>query len=156
ILTSYTNEGFQELDVRSMEQLHGNTLLDALSVFGEQTMIFLVSLALIIFLWMKRQNFRGMFFVLLTVGVGNALNQLMEYYFVNERPDLPRGLETFSFPSGHAMVGLLYLFTLAYFITNHSKSKTVHLIVWISAVLLAAGAGLSQVAEGAHFLSDVL
>lgn len=156
ILTSYTNEGFLELDLRTMEWLHGIILLDALSVFGEPVVIFTVSLGLIVYLWVKRQNFRGMFFVFLTVGVGNALNELMEYFFVNERPDLPRGLETFSFPSNHAMVGLLYLFTLAYFITDHIASKYVRWLVWLLAFLLVVAVGLSRVAGGEHFFSDVL
>lgn len=156
ILTSYTNEGFLELDLRTMEWFHGNIMLDAMSVFGEPWIIFAVSLGLIVFLWVKRQNFRGMFFVFLTVGVGNILNQLMKYFFVEERPDLPRGLETFGYPSSHAMVGLLYLFTLAYFITDRIVTKSIRWLVWLLAVLLAAAAGLSRVAGGEHFFSDVL
>lgn len=156
ILTSYTNEGFLELDVRTREWLHGNVFLDALSIFGERWMIFIVSLGLMVFLWLKKQNYRGMLFVFLTVGIGNALNQLMEYFFAQERPDLPRGLETFWFPSSHAMVGLLYLFTLAYFITGLIQSNFVRWTIWIVTTLMAIGIGLSQVAGGEHFFSDVL
>lgn len=156
ILTDYTNNGFLELDLRTMEWLHGIILLDALSVFGEPVVIFAVSLALIVYLWVKRQNFRGMFFVFLAVGVGNILNELMEYFFVNERPDLPRGLATFSYPSSHAMVGLLYLFTLAYFLTDHIASKYVRWLTWLMACFVVAAVGLSRVAGGEHFFSDVL
>ncbi|HSJ38902.1 MAG TPA: phosphatase PAP2 family protein [Planococcus sp. (in: firmicutes)] len=156
ILTSFTNEGFLELDLRTMEWFHGNVLLAAMSVFGEPGVIFAVSLGLIIFLWIKRQNFRGMFFVFLTVGVGNVLNQLMKYFFVDERPDLPRGLETFGYPSSHAMVGLLYLLTLAYFITDRIVTKNVRWLIWLLAVLLVVAVGLSRVAGGEHFFSDVL
>src|SRR5690606_25852471 len=104
----------------------------------------------------KRQDFRGMFFVFLTVGVGNGLNELLEYFFTEERPDLPRGLETFSFPSSHAMLGLLYLFTLAYFITADVASKSAGWTVWLLTILLVAAIGLSRVAGGEHFFSDVL
>lgn len=156
ILTSYTNEGFLELDLRMMEWLHGIVLLDGLSVFGDQWLILAVSLGLIIYLWVKMQNFRGMLFVFLAVGAGNGLNELMEYFFVTERPDLPRGLETFSFPSSHAMLGLLLYFTLAYFLTENMVSKTVSWLIWVIAVLVAALVGLSQVAGGEHFFSDVL
>lgn len=156
ILTTYTNGGFLELDLRTMDGLHGNVLLNVLSVFGEPWMMFVVSLGLILFLWIKSQNYRGMLFVFLTVGVGNVLNRLMEYFFVENRPDLPRGLETFGFPSSHAMVGLLYLFTLAYFMTNRSRFKSVSWLVWLITVLLVTVVGLSQVASGEHFFSDVL
>ncbi|QHJ69319.1 phosphatase PAP2 family protein [Planococcus halotolerans] len=156
ILTSYTNEGFLELDLRTMEWLHGNVFLDALSIFGERWMIFVVSLGLMVFLWLKRENYRGMFFVFLTVGAGNGLNELMEYFFVNERPDLPRGLETFGFPSSHAMVGLLFFFTLAYFLTDHMASKYARWLIWLLTVIMVALVGLSRVAGGEHFFSDVL
>lgn len=156
ILTSFTNDGFLELDLRTMEWLHGNSLLDAMSVFGEPAVIFTVSLGLMVYLWWKRQNFRGMFFVFLTVGVGNALNELMQYFFVNERPDLPRGLETFGFPSYHAMVGLLYLFTLAYFMADRVASRQVRWLIWLLAFLSVMAIGLSGVAGGEHFFSDVL
>lgn len=156
ILTSFTNEGFLELDLNTMEWLHGNLLLDAMSVFGEPAVIFAISLGLMVFLWWKRQNFRGMFFVFLTVGVGNALNELMQYFFVEARPDLPRGLETFGYPSSHAMVGLLYLFTLAYFITDRIASRFMRWLIWLLAVLSVAAIGLSVVAGGEHFFSDVL
>ncbi|WP_052131478.1 phosphatase PAP2 family protein [Planococcus sp. CAU13] len=156
ILTSYTNEGFLEIDLRTMEWLHGNTLLDAMSIFGERWMVLVISLALILYLWIKRQDFRGMFFVFLTVGVGNGLNELMEYFFVKERPDLPRGLETFHYPASHAMLGLLYLFTLAYFVTAHLTSKYARWGIWLLMILLVAAIGLSRVAGGEHFFSDVL
>lgn len=156
ILMSYTNDGFQELDLRTMEWLHGNVFLDALSVFGERWMIFIVSLGLMVFLWLKRQNYRGMLFVFLTVGIGNALSQLMEYFFTEQRPDLPRGLETFGFPSSHAMVGLLYLFTAVYFITGLIRNNGVRWAIWIFTTLFVAAVGLSQVASGQHFFSDVL
>ncbi|WP_422122147.1 phosphatase PAP2 family protein [Planococcus sp. X10-3] len=156
ILTSYTNDGVLEFDVRSMELLHGMRRLDVLSVFGERWVIFIASLGLIVYLWMMRQNFRGMFFVFLTVGVGNGLNELMQYFFVEERPDLPRGLETFGYPSSHAMLGLLFFFTLAYFLTEHNASKYVSTLVWLVAVSAVVLIGLSRVAGGEHFFSDVM
>ncbi|MFD1032864.1 phosphatase PAP2 family protein [Metaplanococcus flavidus] len=156
ILTSYTNDGILEFDVSSMEVLHGMFGLEMLSVFGERRVIFVASLGLIVYLWVMRQNFRGMFFVFLTVGVGNALNELMEYFFVEERPDLPRGLETFGYPSSHAMLGLLFFFTLAYFLTDHMASRYVSWIIWLLAVFVVVLVGLSQLAAGVHFFSDVM
>lgn len=156
ILTSYTNEGFLELDLRTMEWLHGLILLDALSVFADRWLVLILSLGLIIYLWVKMQNFRGMLFVFLAVGVGNGLNELMEYFFVTERPDLPRGLETFSFPSSHAMLGLLLYFTLAYFLAEHMVSKSAGWLIWMIAILVVVLTGLSRVAGGEHFFSDVL
>nr|WP_285228682.1 phosphatase PAP2 family protein [Planococcus sp. ISL-110] len=96
-----------------------------------------------------------MLFVFLAVGVGNVLNQLMREWFGRPRPDLPHGLESFSFPSNHAMVGLLYLFTLAYFIAGDSSSRKTKMVVWLLAVGLSLIVALSRVAGGENYFSDV-
>ena len=156
ILFSYSNDSFREIDLKASQWLKGRELLDGISVLGEQWVIFAVGIGLILFLWLHRRNYRGMLFVFLTVGAGNALNQVLKRIFERERPDFPHGLESFSFPSGHAMVGLLYLFTAAYFIVEHMASKTGKWIVWIVAVSLAILIGLSRVAGSEHYFSDVL
>lgn len=118
-------------------------------------MIASVSLSLLVYLWLFRKNYRGMLFVFLAVGVGNVLNQLMKEWFGRPRPDLPHGLESFSFPSNHAMVGLLYLFTLAYFIAEGISSRKIKAIVWLVAVALSVTVALSRVAGGEHYFSDI-
>lgn len=156
ILFSYSNDSFREIDLKASQWLKGRELLDGISVLGNQWVIFTVGIGLILYLWLHRRNYRGMLFVFLTVGAGNALNQVLKRIFERERPDFPHGLESFSFPSGHAMVGLLYLFTAAYFIVEHMASKTGKWIVWIAAVALALCIGLSRVAGSEHYFSDVL
>lgn len=156
ILFSYSNDSFREIDLKASQWLKGRELLDGLSVLGDQWVIFMVGIGLILYLWLHRRNYRGMLFVFLTVGAGNALNQVLKRIFERERPDFPHGLESYSFPSGHAMVGLLYLFTAAYFIVEHMASKTGRWIVWIMAVTLAVLIGLSRVAGTEHYFSDVL
>lgn len=156
LVLTYTDEAVTAMDVRMDELLYGRELLSAISVLGDQIVIFSVSIVLILFLWIQQKNFRGMLFVFFSAGAGNALNQLLKFSFERARPELPHGLETFSFPSGHAMVGLLYLFTLAYFITERTASNTMRITVWAIAVVLAGLVGLSRVAGGEHFFSDVL
>src|SRR5690606_33460371 len=142
---------------RTMSQyLKDMRVLDGMSLLGDQWVIFTVSIALLLYLWLSQRNYRAMLFVVLSVGAGNALNQLLKHLFERERPDFPHGLESFSFPSGHAMVGLLYLFTAAYFIAENGLSKTVRWIVWIIAIGLVLSIGLSRVAGSEHYFSDVL
>lgn len=156
ILLSYSSEPFREIDMRMSQWLKDLRVLDGISVLGDQWVIFTIGIALLLYLWLHRRNYRGMLFVVLTVGAGNALNQLLKHLFERERPDFPHGLESFSFPSGHAMVGLLYLFTAAYFITEHGFSRTAKWVVWLVAVGLAVCIGLSRVAGSEHYFSDVL
>ncbi|UJF27363.1 phosphatase PAP2 family protein [Planococcus sp. 107-1] len=156
ILFSYSSEPFREIDRTMSQYLKDMRVLDGMSLLGDQWVIFAVSIALLLYLWLSQRNYRAMLFVVLSVGAGNALNQLLKHLFERERPDFPHGLESFSFPSGHAMVGLLYLFTAAYFIAENGLSKTVRWIVWIIAIGLILSIGLSRVAGSEHYFSDVL
>lgn len=156
ILLNYSSDAFQRIDQKASDMLQGNQLLGVMSIFAEQWFIFAVSIILILFLWLHRRNYRGMLFVFLSVGAGNALNQLLKFLFERPRPEFPHGPESFSFPSGHAMVGLLYLFTAAYFITDHLTSKNLKWLVWAIAAGLTIIIGLSRVAQDEHFFSDIL
>ncbi|MCJ1909491.1 phosphatase PAP2 family protein [Planococcus ruber] len=156
ILFSYSSEPFREIDRAMSQSLKNMRALDGMSLLGDQWVIFAVSVALFLYLWLSQRNYRAMLFVVLSVGAGNALNQLLKHLFERERPDFPHGLESFSFPSGHAMVGLLYLFTAAYFISEQSLSKTAKWIVWLVAIGLTVSVGLSRVAGSEHYFSDVL
>ena len=54
------------------------------------------------------------------------------------------------------MVGLLYLFTYAYLLTENQTSKKWRMSLWISAVLLTLLVGLSRVAGNNHYGTDVI
>ena len=155
ILVNYSGESIMRIDQSAAEMLSGRTLLDSVSFIGDPWMIVTVSLLLLVYLWLFRKNYRGMLFVFFAVGVGNVLNQLMKGWFERPRPESPHGLESFSFPSNHAMVGLLYLFTLAYFLSEASAKRTIKTAIWIAAVALSVLVALSRVAGGEHYFSDV-
>ncbi|WP_142827329.1 phosphatase PAP2 family protein [Planococcus soli] len=155
ILVNYPEKAIVQIDQQAAELLGGQKLLDSMSIIGEPWMIAGVSLALLVYLWLFRKNYRGMLFVFLAVGLGNVLNQLMKEWFERPRPDLQHGLESFSFPSNHAMVGLLYLFTLAYFLSEASTSRKIKAIIWLAAVALSVLVALSRVAGGEHYFSDI-
>ncbi|TWT04200.1 phosphatase PAP2 family protein [Planococcus sp. CPCC 101016] len=155
ILVNYSSDEIIEIDQSAAALLAGQKLLAGMSFIGDPWMIVTVSLILLIYLWLIRKNYRGMLFVFLAVGVGNVLNQSMKIWFERPRPELPHGLDSFSFPSNHAMVGLLYLFTLAYFVTESSDSRAKKSAVWLVAAALAVIVALSRVAGGEHYFSDI-
>lgn len=155
ILFYYQQEPVRQLDERAAALFGGIGWLDALSFIADQWMIFTVSFLLLVFLWAFRKNYRGMLFVFLAVGVGNVLNHLLKEWFERPRPDFPQELMSYSFPSNHAMVGLLYLFTLAYFLNEGIAKRSIRLMVWGAAAAVALLVALSRVAGGEHYLSDV-
>ncbi|WP_342560012.1 phosphatase PAP2 family protein [Psychrobacillus sp. FSL W7-1457] len=143
------------LDQKMGNLLEGNSFITAFHYFGDTKFILLIALLIILLLWIRSHNYRGMLYVLFTVGVGNALNQLLKRVIQRERPDVPSQLETYSFPSGHAMVGLLYLFTIAYLATEHQTNRKITVTIWLGAIFMSIMIGLSRIAESRHYASDV-
>lgn len=143
------------IDQKMGRLLEGNQFISAFHYFGNTGVILSISLLIILLLWIRSHNYRGMLFVLFTVGVGNAINQLLKRWIERERPDIPYQLETYSFPSGHAMVGLLYLFTIAYLATEHQTNRKITVTIWLGAILMSIMIGLSRIAESRHYASDV-
>ncbi|MEK3976866.1 phosphatase PAP2 family protein [Psychrobacillus sp. FSL K6-1267] len=150
-----TKDEVVSLDHKMSNLLGGSQFITAFHYFGDTKFILLIALLIILLLWIRSHNYRGMLFVLFTVGVGNALNQLLKKVIQRERPDVSNQLETFSFPSGHAMVGLLYLFTIASLATEHQTNKKISLTIWSGAILMTIMIGLSRIAESRHYASDV-
>lgn len=140
-----------------MSQLFGDHgVIVFFHYLGDTKFIIFITLILIVYLWFHSKNYRGMLFVLLSIGFGNVLNQILKKWVERERPDVPQQLETFSFPSNHAMVGLLYLFTIAYFLTEHQTSKTKRVLIWLVTIFITVMIGISRIAEHRHYASDVL
>lgn len=91
---------------------------------------------------------------------GLLLNLLVKSIFARPRPVFvdPIALEqSYSFPSGHAMVSFIAYGMLAYFLwrllSNHRLLRIV--VVWL-AVMLVVLIGISRMVLGVHYLSDVL
>lgn len=145
-----------EFDENIADVLSGNLFLEVFRILGEQIFIIVVALILMLFLVLYRRNYRGMMFVLFAVGGGNILNQALKKWVQRERPDFPLQVDSFSFPSGNAMVGLLYLFTLAYFINENLSSKKTRFLIWLGAIILTVLVGMSRVAANAHYVTDVI
>ena len=82
----------------------------------------IVIVAFIIAIWLvtvKKPDFIGMiYFDLLAVAVGNEISKLLKDFIGRERPETAQLTETLSFPSGHAMVGLILYFISTYLIIS--------------------------------------
>lgn len=144
------------LDQRVSDLLKGNEFLGFFHYFGEPAFVVVIAIILLLVLWIKDHNYRGMLFALVTIAAGNVLNQLLKIWVQRPRPDIPDQLKSFSFPSGHSMTGILYLFTLAYLATEYQYSKKVKIFTWVGAIVMTVLIGMSRVAESRHFASDVL
>lgn len=153
---NYTEEPFVQFDQNMSDLFYGNDVLIAFHYVGETIFVMLVTLVLVLYFWFSQKNGRAVLFILFTVAGGTIINQLLKAYYARPRPLIPNQLDSYSFPSGHSMLGILYLLTLAFLLsslTNNLKRKTIY---WIVAILLFVLIGISRVAEGRHFATDVL
>lgn len=152
---TYQGETIFNFDSKVADVLFGNPFIEAFHYIGEPSFVITVALILMVYLAWRVKNYRGMLFVLLTFAGGNVLNQLLKKLIQRPRPEIEDQLTSFSFPSGHAMSGILYLFTVAYLLSeNNSKARQIQL--WVGAIVLTILIGLSRIAGARHFASDVL
>ena len=156
MLVSYEKPSFVKFDAAMSDALFGNDLIIAFHYFGETTAIIVVALILLFVVWLKQRNYRGMLFILLTIGMGRVWNQLIKNWVDRPRPEVASHINSFSFPSGHAMLALLYLLTIAYLLTETLASQKKAMIIWAAAILLSIMAGLSRIAESHHYATDVI
>lgn len=153
---TYETSFIRALDNKASDLLYGNNFITMFHNIGETKFIFAVTLILMIFIWILKKDLKLMVFVIFSVGGGYALYQLLKRVVERPRPEIVDQFSTFSFPSGHAIHGLLYLITLAYVLNRIFTSKSTSVIVWFIAIIFAVLIGLSRIAEARHFASDVI
>lgn len=152
----FNGDTLQQLDKQVSNLLFGNKIITAFHYIGDTYTVITVAIILMVILWLKERNYRGMLFVLLTFGGGQVLNQLLKNWVQRPRPEIADQLTSFSYPSGHTMSGMLFLFTVAYFLTENMGSKRNIVLTWLGASLLIFFIGISRIAEGRHYATDVL
>lgn len=153
--TTYQSEPIRTFDNQMAEWLFGNRFIELFHYIGEPKFVVCIGILLTVYLAWKARNYRGILFVLLTFAGGTVLNQLLKAWVQRPRPEIADQLASFSFPSGHSMSGILYLFTTAY-ILSEGNTKARKTQLWITAVMLTALIGMSRVAGARHFATDVL
>lgn len=94
-----------------------------------------------------------------TMAGAALLNVLLKLAFRRERPspffDTPLP-ESYSFPSGHALLSFCFYGVLAAVVSARLKGRGPRAFVWAAAALLVALIGLSRLYLGVHYPSDVL
>lgn len=155
LLFSYDSEWVQRIDSAMSNRFAGNGRIEFFRHFGETWVTMVVCTVLVIF-FAYRRNYRRVLFSAYAISGGYFLNQLIKRIVKRERPAIPDQFSTFSFPSGHAMVGILYIFTLAFFISTSTTSKLVKWITWLLAIPFTFFVGMSRVAGERHFTSDIV
>ena len=156
IAFNFTSASFVAFDERVASVLRGNEFIGLFHYIGETVFVVIVTLIVFFYLWIREHNYRALLFVVLTMAGGTTINQVIKAFVERPRPEIAEQLTSYSFPSGHSQMGILYLFMLAYLFSKLTTQHKKTVIVWIAAVVLACLIGLSRIAESRHFATDVL
>jgi undecaprenyl-diphosphatase len=131
-------------------------LMRALSVLGSEAVPVLL---LGLMVYFGRQRRWGAVAALLVATAGSqVLNDVLKDLFQRTRPAPLLGLtpaQSFSFPSGHAMVSASFYLFVAYLVWRSGRAWP-RLLLSAILLLLIIGIGLSRLYLGVHYLTDVV
>lgn len=144
--------GFAQMDRLRAARPWTRPLVDFLTFFG--SVKFLVPTSLLIpFLMYRRGRKRYAIELLLAMGGGVALNELLKAYFHRDRPTTALIYQYgLSFPSGHAMMGMCLYGCLAWLAVQHGR----HWVLAVALVCFSLSIGLTRVYLHVHYPTDVV
>jgi len=129
-----------------------------LTSLGSPSVLALVTIAVVGYLWLERER-RTALFVLLAVAGGAALEMLLKVGFARPRPELVSHLvdvNSFSFPSGHATMATITYLTLGVLLASAQQHRRMKLYLLAVATFLTLLVGISRIYLGVHYPTDVL
>lgn len=158
-----SGEGASSFDMWSqsiISNLFGTSshpFFEIVSEFGSKQGIGLVALLFIIWLWWEKKDYTAMAVFVLAIASGNMVNKYIKDFVGRERPVTApaEDLLSQSFPSGHAMVGIILYLLIVYFLVNHMKKKSTQIMIGITIGVLVLLVGVSRNVLLAHYPSDV-
>jgi membrane-associated phospholipid phosphatase len=138
-----------------------NTLLTVfgyITELGSKIGIATVALVTLFVLWLKKRDYLAMATISLAVALGNEVNKLLKNWIGRERPQLEHldEVASLSFPSGHAMVGIILYMLIAYFLVKYISSRTGKWISMVVCTVIILLLGISRIILHVHYPSDVL
>jgi len=126
-------------------------VMRALTFIGTSGFFAIVGVLVVWWAIKARRKAAAIWFIALQISA-NLVLKILQFAFHRARPEPFFGLstpETYSFPSGHAMLSTVFYLSLALLITRKTPIR-------IAAALLAFLIGLSRIYLGVHYPADVL
>lgn len=118
------------------------------------------AVALLVVIWLLRRGARRLaLWAATTMVVGGLFGPLLKLLVGRDRPELLDPVARaagYSFPSGHALNATLAAGVLLLVFLPYTGRGAARVALWVAAVLLTVVTGLSRIALGVHFTSDVL
>ena len=112
-----------------------------------------VVVSIILWLWKKRSYILYLWLALTADEIFNYLGKLLIH---RDRPDNSVYIEhSFSFPSGHTMVAVVFYGFLAYILIRHIRNWKTKVNIFFACLVVILAIGFSRLYLGVHYVSDV-
>jgi membrane-associated phospholipid phosphatase len=151
-----------DMEIAVWLHLHATPILTGamkiITLLASWPVVMGIWLIMAIFFVRKRSHYR-LLALTLTVPVGMLLTVMLKFAFHRSRPtwdDPILMIETFGFPSGHAMAATLLYGFLAAFGARKVQAWRWRVLAVLAAGMLVVLIGFSRLYLGVHYLSDVL
>ncbi|MDQ3879810.1 MAG: phosphatase PAP2 family protein [Chloroflexota bacterium] len=129
---------------------------DVVTLAGNAVVLLLVALAAAVVV-ARRARISEAALLLGAYFGAEALNATLKVVFHRPRPELAFvDLETYSFPSGHAMASTVVYVLVAHLVAGAARHRVARLGAFATAAALVGAICFSRLYLGAHYLSDVL
>lgn len=157
-------EELTQIDLTVANTLHGDAtptgvaIFKAITTLGNVGTMVALGIGVVLVLAAKKRWLLVGGWLLAQAG-GGLLNEGLKLLFKRPRPSFTDPfvhLESWSFPSGHAMGSLIGYGLLAYLLVITFKRRPLRVVIVALAVSLVLLVGFSRMYLGAHYLSDVV
>jgi|TARA_R110000824_G_scaffold330394_2_gene517197 undecaprenyl-diphosphatase len=133
-------------------------ILRAITILGDSKLLIVLVILVAAYLVVRRTYYFALALLAPTVG-GMVIVSLLKDHFSRSRPEVVEHLTTqysMSFPSGHAANSAIVYLTMAMLFTQIRPERHAGIYLVSAALLLTATIGISRVALGVHWPSDVV
>ncbi|WP_110929022.1 phosphatase PAP2 family protein [Bacillus massiliglaciei] len=135
-----------------------HSIFEKVTELGSSFVIWTGCFLLVGILWISGRSYLSMAAAALTIAAGYQLNHWIKALIGRERPELNPAIDAtgFSFPSGHAMMSMMFYGLIYYFFFFHRKSRFARWGAGVLIGILIGLIGISRIVLKAHYPSDVL
>ena len=162
IADTFSNPHTQAFDLSIRVSIHQHAsagvtrVMIAFSRLGEPGVAIGATLALSLLLLLRW--YRAALWMVVSLVGAALLNASLKFAFHRPRPLAFFGPQpdSFSFPSGHALVCACFYGMLAGLVADRIPSVYWRILIWALSLVVIAGVGLSRIYLGVHYPSDVI
>jgi membrane-associated phospholipid phosphatase len=124
---------------------------------GSKWGIIVVLILSVFSIWWKYRDYLGLSILIIVAAGGDQLNKYLKALIARERPLLDASIyaEGYSFPSGHAMVGIMFYGFITYYMMNKIQHQQMKRVVGWTMSLIILLIGISRIVLNAHYPTDV-